>query len=46
MTERPVGMPDVGAYVVAEADCLDGVLGAVSRVTIAVRPTEHPDATS
>ena len=27
MTERPVGMPDVGTYVVAEADCLDGVLG-------------------
>jgi 1,4-dihydroxy-2-naphthoyl-CoA hydrolase len=27
MTERPVGMPAVGGEVVAEADCLDGVLG-------------------
>jgi 1,4-dihydroxy-2-naphthoyl-CoA hydrolase len=27
MTERPVGMPDVGGEVVAEANCLDGVLG-------------------
>jgi 1,4-dihydroxy-2-naphthoyl-CoA hydrolase len=27
MSERPVGMPDVGGDVVAEADCLDGVLG-------------------
>jgi 1,4-dihydroxy-2-naphthoyl-CoA hydrolase len=27
MTDRPVGMPAVGGEVVAEADCLDGVLG-------------------
>ena len=27
MSERPVGMPAVGGEVVAEADCLDGVLG-------------------
>jgi 1,4-dihydroxy-2-naphthoyl-CoA hydrolase len=27
MTDRPVGMPDVGGDLVAEADCLDGVLG-------------------
>jgi 1,4-dihydroxy-2-naphthoyl-CoA hydrolase len=27
MTDRPVGMPDVGGEVVAESDCLDGVLG-------------------
>jgi 1,4-dihydroxy-2-naphthoyl-CoA hydrolase len=27
MTERPVGMPAVDGEVVAEADCLDGVLG-------------------
>jgi len=27
MTERPVGMPAVDGVLVAEADCLDGVLG-------------------
>ena len=27
MAERPVGMPETGGEVVAEADCLDGVLG-------------------
>ena len=27
MTERPVGMPAVDGEIVAEADCLDGVLG-------------------
>jgi 1,4-dihydroxy-2-naphthoyl-CoA hydrolase len=27
MTDRPVGMPAVDGEVVAEADCLDGVLG-------------------
>lgn len=27
MAQRPVGMPAVGGEVVAEADCLDGVLG-------------------
>jgi 1,4-dihydroxy-2-naphthoyl-CoA hydrolase len=27
MTDRPVGMPAVGGEIVAEADCLDGVLG-------------------
>ena len=44
MSERPVGMPAVGGEVVAEADCLDGVLGFEMLATEATVRVVHPRA--
>ena len=44
MTERPVGMPAVDGVLVAEADCLDGVLGfQVARAGRRARRRPLPD---